>query len=103
MVNKPVPWQIRWMPVGFKMKNYEQQSMTEEQNVVDHLVYSDGLAMVSVFIEKSKQPSRFIPGPLKKGALNAYARLANGYQVTAVGEVPQSTVQRMAISVTAGP
>ena len=103
IVNKPVPWQIRWMPVGFKMKNYEQQSMTEERNVVDHLVYSDGLAMVSVFIEKSKQPSRFIPGPLKKGALNAYARLANGYQVTAVGEVPQSTVQRMAISVTAGP
>lgn len=102
IVKKPVPWQIRWMPAGFKMRNYEQQSMVEEKQVVDHLIYSDGLAMVSVFIEKSRQPSRFIPGPLKKGALNAYARLANGYQVTAVGEVPQSTVQRMAISIVTG-
>jgi len=103
IVKNPAHWQIRWMPAGFKMRNYEQQSMVEEQQVVDHLVYSDGLAMVSVFIEKSRQPSRFIPGPLKKGALNAYARLANGYQVTAVGEVPQSTVQRMAISVVTEP
>jgi sigma-E factor negative regulatory protein RseB len=103
IVTKPVPWQIRWMPTGFNMRNYEQQSLEQEQQVVDHLVYSDGLAMVSIFIEKSRQPSRFVPGPLKKGALNAYARLANGYQVTAVGEVPQSTVQRMAISVITGP
>ena len=102
-VKKPVPWQIRWMPNGFKMRNYEQQSMSEERQLVDHMVYSDGLAMVSVFIEKSRQPTRFIPGPMKKGALNAYARLANGYQVTAVGEVPQSTVQRMAISVVTRP
>ena len=35
------------------------------------------------------------------GGVNTFARLDNGYQITAVGEVPQTTVQRMANSVVA--
>ena len=93
------PWQVKWMPTGFKLKNYEKQTTVMGRQLVDHIVYTDGLAMVSVFIEKSNHPSRISPGATQKGALNAFARLANGYQVTAVGEVPQTTVQRMAISV----
>ena len=84
------------------MRNYEKQAMVEGIQMVDHIVYTDGLAMVSVFVEKTDQPARFTPGPMNNGALNAYARMANGYRVTAVGEVPQGTVQRMAISVVTG-
>ena len=97
--NNSPRWQVQWLPTGFKLKNYEKQPAVSGRQVVDHIIFSDGLAMVSVFIEKYSQPSRFIPGSTTKGAVNAFARIANGYQVTAVGEVPQSTVQRMAISV----
>ena len=99
---KSIQWQAKWMPNGFKMRNYEKQAMVEGKQMVDHIVYTDGLAMVSVFVEKTDKPSQFKPGPMNNGALNAYARMANGYRVTAVGEVPQGTVQRMAISVVTG-
>ena len=84
------------------MSDYEQQSMLASEKPVDHMVFTDGLAMVSVFIEKLGDQSQFTPGPSKMGAVNTYARMTNGYQVTAVGEVPQTTVQRMANSTITG-
>ena len=92
---------VRWIPDGFRMSNREVQSIASSSNPVDHIVYTDGMAMVSIFIEKLKNRSDFIQGPSRMGAVNAFARMANGYQVTAVGEVPQATVQKMAISVVA--
>lgn len=92
-------WKVKWMPEGFTMRNHQIQAIVTSDSPVDHFVYTDGMAMVSVFIEKLKSRAQFIPGPSKVGAVNAFARLANGYQVTAVGEVPQATVQKMAISV----
>lgn len=92
---------VRWMPEGFRVSNREVQSIASSNNPVDHIVYTDGMAMVSIFIEKLKNRSEFMPGPSKMGAVNAFARMTNGYQVTAVGEVPQATVQKMAISVVA--
>lgn len=95
-------WQVKWMPTGFTMSNYEKQPIVTSNDPVDHMVYTDGLAMVSVFVEKMKKRSQFIPGPSKMGAVNAYVRSAGGYRITAVGEVPQATVHKMAISVSTG-
>ncbi|MFQ5660566.1 MAG: MucB/RseB C-terminal domain-containing protein [Gammaproteobacteria bacterium] len=95
-------WTVMWMPNGFSMSNHAKQAVVASDNLVDHMVYTDGLAMVSVFIERIKDPSQFVPGPSRIGAVNAFAKLTNGYQVTAVGEVPQTTVQKMAISVVTG-
>ena len=94
-------WRVEWMPKGFSLSNYEKGDTASSKNALDHMVYTDGMAMVSIFIEKIKNQTDFVPGALKMGAVNTYARLSNGYQVTAVGEVPQATVQRMAISVVA--
>jgi len=97
--NKRNVWQARWMPGGFNMSDYEQKIMVGNGNAMEHLVYTDGLAMVSVFIEKLVKQSQFAQGPSRMGAVNAFARVSNGYQVTAIGEVPETTVQRMAISI----
>ena len=95
-------WQVGWMPNGFTKNNQEVYPVADSINPVNHIVYSDGLAMVSIFIEKLQVGHELTAGLSKMGGVNAYARVANGYQVTAVGEVPQATVRRMANSVSPG-
>ena len=93
-------WKVGWMPDGFVKNDHEMYPMVDSKRPVDHMVYSDGLAMVSIFIEKMDANLGMSAGFSKMGGVNTYAKVANGYQVTAVGEVPQATVQRMANSVT---
>jgi sigma-E factor negative regulatory protein RseB len=63
-----------------------------------HMVYSDGLASVSVFIEKNQGANKHLSGVASMGALNAFGRSMDDYFVTAVGEVPVKTVELMAQS-----
>lgn len=93
------PWKVTWMPAGFSMKDYVKQMGDNSDSVVEHLIYTDGVAMVSVFIEKLRKDLSVSIGPSRLGGVNAFARSFDGYQVTAVGEVPQATVQGMANSV----
>jgi sigma-E factor negative regulatory protein RseB len=92
-------WAVMSMPKGFSQSDHEIQALAEGRMPVEHMVYSDGLAMVSVFIEKIEKEVEEVRGISRMGGVNAYATYSNGYQVTAVGEVPQKTVQSMAISV----
>ncbi len=94
-------WQATWLPAGFTISERARQMMMTSKIPVEHLVYSDGLAMVSVFVEKVSQEPDAKSGPTQFGGVNAYAKLVNGYQITAVGEVPKSTVKLMADSVKA--
>ena len=95
-------WRVKWMPNGFALSNNEMHAFTADGHEVDHMVYTDGVAMVSVFIEKVRRRSQFVPGASKMGAVNAFTSHTNNYQVTAVGEVPPSTVEKMAVSVVNG-
>ncbi len=92
-------WRVNTLPDGFSKSEHEKRSMSAGSAPVEHMVYTDGLAMVSVFVEKIDHE----PGRLKKasriGGVNTYAVYADGYQVTAVGEVPQKTVRLIASSV----
>ena len=63
-----------------------------------HMVYSDGLASVSVFIEKNQGAKKHLLGVASLGALNAFGRSMDDYFVTVVGEVPVKTVELMAQS-----
>jgi len=63
-----------------------------------HLVYSDGLASVSVFIEENKGIEKHLLGVASMGAVNAFGRSLDDYFVTVVGEVPVKTVESMALS-----
>ena len=96
-------WQVAWMPNGFVKNNQEMYPLADSANPVNHIVYSDGLATVSIFIKKLDVDTELTAGLSKMGGVNAFARVANGYQVTAFGEVPQATVRRMANSVSSNP
>lgn len=92
-------WTVRWLPAGFKMRNHKVQTMFESDMPVSHMVYSDGLAMVSVFVEKLMDKSKSIQGFSSMGAVNAFSRVAENYQITVVGEVPLPMVRQIASSV----
>jgi sigma-E factor negative regulatory protein RseB len=63
------------------------------------MVYSDGLATVSVYVEQLPAPEDAFNGLSTMGAVNAYGRLLEGHQITVVGEVPPVTVELIARSV----
>jgi|HigsolmetaAR204D_1030405.scaffolds.fasta_scaffold00056_58 sigma-E factor negative regulatory protein RseB len=100
--NATLDWVIR-PPAGFRLTTWRVQAIAGSSAPVQHLVYSDGLASVSVFIEPRNPQSEPIRGLAKVGAAFAYSRDLDGHQVTAVGEVPAVTVQAIATGVTKEP
>ncbi len=64
---------------------------------VGQVVYSDGLAAVSVFLESADQQDAPVEAGLAKmGAVHIYTREVDGHLITAVGEVPAASVRRIA-------
>ena len=96
-----VSWKATWMPDGFVMSDQEKQNVEESQMPVEHLMYSDGLAMVSVFVEKLDKPVNVVTGPSSMGGVNTFSTMSDSYLITAVGEVPRDTVKLFAKSVVA--
>jgi sigma-E factor negative regulatory protein RseB len=92
-------WRVKWVPAGFSMRDYEVKPLSSDRMLVDHMVFSDGLAMVSVFVEKLKSGTGQLQGFSSMGAINAYSRIFDRHQVTVVGEVPPITVRQIAASV----
>jgi sigma-E factor negative regulatory protein RseB len=89
-------WHVAKLPSGFMLtQSSERKSQAEEQL---HLVYSDGLASVSVFIERGKVSHHRLDGASSMGALNAYGASLGDYFVTVMGEVPASAVMQIAQS-----
>ena len=92
-------WKATWMPEGFTMSDQEKQTIEESQMPVEHLMYSDGLALISVFVEKLEESVNTVTGPSSMGGVNTFSTMTDNYLITAVGEVPQDTVKLMAKSV----
>lgn len=91
-------WRITNPPAGFRLKLHQIGRISGSDGMVEHMLYSDGLASVSVYIEENPVGAAFT-GRSKIGALSAYGRLVNGHQVTVVGEVPMVTMKMLADSV----
>jgi len=91
-------WTVTKLPPGFTKITEGYRSLRGKRDPVAHLVFSDGLVAVSVFIE----PRSSVPvqsGPLQQGALNVYSMKVDDQMVTALGEVPGATVRQIAASV----
>jgi sigma-E factor negative regulatory protein RseB len=86
-------WEITAAPPGFKHMTAMKRVLPGARMPVNHLVYSDGLAAVSVFIEPVSDKTT--PGLSSHGAVQAYTRVLANHQVTVLGEVPQATVMQI--------
>ena len=91
-------WQANWLPRGFEMRKHKTQQLSSNRAPVSHMVYSDGLAMVSVFVEKVMGPDP-LRGFSSLGAVNAVSRVAGDHQITVIGEVPLATIRQIAESI----
>jgi sigma-E factor negative regulatory protein RseB len=88
------------LPAGYKKIDQIQLKVPGRTTTVQQLIFSDGLASVSLFVEpmiKGMQPRI---GKKNMGSTNVYAHVLNGYQLVVVGEVPAQTVEQIAQQVT---
>lgn len=93
-------WVIEDVPEGFMLTRKIKRLSPMRSKMVEHYVYSDGLAAVSVFVEKIQELSRARLGGLNNmGAAHAFGREINGHQITVVGEVPSQTVDLIGKSI----
>jgi sigma-E factor negative regulatory protein RseB len=92
-------WSALRLPPGFRMTSRGQQVLPGGDSPVPHLVFSDGVASVSVFVESRPNPVGGFVGPAQMGSSSAYSTSVDGHQVTVVGEVPPRTVQFIASQV----
>lgn len=92
-------WTVKSFPAGFRKIMEMRRSKQGNSIPVTHLVYSDGLAAVSVFIEPSASRSRINEGLTRQGAINIYTRTIGDQVVTVLGEAPATTVTQIGNSI----
>ncbi len=90
-------WQLNAVPGGFWRESVFMRKLPDSEDFVQQMVYTDGLASLSVFIEKKNDLTQ--SGLSTMGAVNAFIRILDDHSVTAIGEVPAITVQQIAESV----
>jgi sigma-E factor negative regulatory protein RseB len=84
-------WEFQHLPSGFKMSLKHQLHDPDGHEPIEQYVFTDGLGSLSVFIEPGGR-SEALEGASRLGAINAWGGDVDGYQVTAVGEVPAVTL-----------
>ena len=87
-------WSPRHLPDGFRLASVGRGQDVDGREF-EHLVFSDGLASFSVYIEEigSEQESGHIQAV---GAVHVYTGRIDHHRVTVVGEVPSATVALIA-------
>ena len=90
-------WQLTRIPGGFWRESVLRRKISGSEDFVQQMVYTDGLASMSVFIERKTSLTQ--SGTSSMGAVNAFIRILGEHSVTAIGEVPAITVRQVAESV----
>ncbi|MHB1671245.1 MAG: MucB/RseB C-terminal domain-containing protein [Acidiferrobacter sp.] len=92
-------WTVGKRPPGFRLAMRLMRRVSGQKGVVQHLVYSDGLAGVSVFIGRRPRAALVHAQLIRLGALHVFRTVVDHRMVTALGDVPMLTVEAMALSV----
>ncbi len=92
-------WKIKNLPPGFSLSSVTRRLISASKKPVQHMVLTDGLASISIFISKVDRLQPFHHGAHNKGVINAYTRNLNQHQITVVGEVPEGTVKMIGLSI----
>lgn len=107
-------WTVKSVPPGFKKIRELKRILTDtaasdsmsdaghakaapSQREVSQIVFSDGLAAISVFIEPGTQSRT--EGSMQQGAMNIIGKRQGDVWLTIVGEVPFAAIKQVANSV----
>lgn len=109
--NSPTPhahlndWVVRWVPPGFRKTRELKRAVVDSSETsrsghikeVAQIVYSDGLAAVSIFIEPGTESRT--EGSMQQGATNVLGKRQGDFWLTIVGEVPANAIKQVANSI----
>jgi sigma-E factor negative regulatory protein RseB len=107
-------WMVKAIPPGFKKIREVKRLVPDApsanptsvnvnanahagQREVSQIVYSDGLASISVFIEPGSQSRT--EGSMQQGAMNIVGKRQGDFWLTIVGEVPAAAIKQVANSI----
>ena len=92
-------WEPQWLPPGFVLSSYQPADETGQES----WMYTDGLAVFSVFVDSNKGTDNFPPLDAKLGttvAVLTKTKYNNQlYAVFVVGEIPRSTAGQIASAI----
>ena len=98
VVPQDTGWVVTRVPPGFSKIIEGFRKLRGRRERIAHLVFSDGLVSISVFVEPlmaSSSPAGF----LRQGGLNVYSVRQDDHLITVIGETPGATVRQIAHSV----
>lgn len=101
----PGAWQIDWLPPGFDLVTTRLQRSSVSDKSVAYLMYDDGLAHFSIFLEPLHDAGvDDIRSQLGPTAVVSRRMSTNDgdVMVTIVGEIPLGTAERIALSIHPG-
>lgn len=89
------------LPMGYEEVSETYSPMPSNNKPVSHVMLTDGMASVSVYVEYLAKPEHNMSavGLSSMGAMNAYGMSMDKALITAVGEVPAETVRAIAMAV----
>jgi sigma-E factor negative regulatory protein RseB len=106
-------WEVKELPPGFKKIREMRRMVSDSANAdsenfingpaqrrqweVSQMVFSDGLAAISVFIEPGSQSRT--EGSMQQGAVNIIGKRQGNFWLTIVGEVPSAAIRQVANSI----
>jgi sigma-E factor negative regulatory protein RseB len=94
-------WTLTEPLPGYTLTSVMRRPLGRDRGEALHMVFSDGLAAISVFIEPIADASAIGLGPVSNGAISIYKRSVDGHLVTTLGEAPEVAVRRLGDSVRA--
>lgn len=92
-------WRVAQLPVGFEKILHNRFAESSGRHPTEHMVFADGLATISVFLERLDGGAAILQGQSQLGSMNAFGIKVDDYQILVVGEVPITTVQNIATSI----
>ena len=97
--DKQHQWIVGWLPAGFKQDMKTAHKKPLNGKPLEHMVFSDGLSSISVFIEPHTNKNNHLIGGSSMGAVNANGKYIDNFNVTVVGVVPQVAVRKICASI----
>ena len=96
-------WQVTNAPSGFQRVTELRRTLPGRKEPVSQLIYTDGLATLSVFVEPNAGPTRTAEASNEDGTTTFFVRPMGESLVTVLGDVPLATARQVGRSVARKP
>ncbi len=91
-----IGWVFKHSIPGFRQVVSVARQARKERGEAYHVVFSDGLAAISVFIEPESGKGAAQSGLSASGSFNIFRRSVGDHRITVLGEVPAQALVRIA-------